>query len=691
MSHIFVSYSRKDLTFVTQLVNQLQQAGLPVWFDQISIQPGDIWEAAIEQGLRKAIAVAVVISPDSMASEYVRKEVNFAQESDQRLLPILYRPAQLFLNLQTIQWVDLSSEAVYPTNLRKLIDVLNREPGLSSHAIVPAESVSADDTRTVSPATLQNYLHVAALIAGQHSTWRRLAGSIGTAGQLNAGGQALALSRLNPPTPTRLASTIAATPSIQILHLICRTENDMFVVENEHGRAAHLTIDELARFLGQGAVKLLLIEGVLSAEGIQRLLWQSSVQAIITVTPSASEMACRLFEEHFYAALALGQIIQIAYQMGLNAVGPDERTHFGLTAKFDAVKLDYPPVEKRAMQPIIDPGLPPMRNVPIHPDFVGQGQPLLELGEKISPDDTRQVMIHGLGGIGKSWLASEFVVRFGWRFSDGVVWVQVSEQTRAEDIFNQVRLLLGLPLDTALTDLVNILRQRRVLVVLDQVNEWGDRAALSELATFVSHLEPSGGTRVMLTSWGGTDALVSGAREMTLLEMQPADAEALTRQLIIDHDLASEFEQNALLGQFVEATAFTPWLIKEGIRLARLDGAATALEDLAALAADTSRLFERYVGTQYQKLAAATQSFLRRLQGLPDGFDRRVAQAIDSQSREHLRTLIQHQLLRREGVLYLFPPTVRLYLRQRYPLSEADQDTIDQAIIHHWLETGGGK
>ncbi|KAB2854576.1 MAG: toll/interleukin-1 receptor domain-containing protein, partial [Anaerolineae bacterium] len=114
MSHIFVSYSRRNLTFVTQLVKDLQQAGLAVWFDQISIQPGDIWEAAIEQGLKEAIAVVVVISPDSMASEYVRKEVNFAQESDQLILPVLYQSAPLFLNLQTIQWVDLSSETVYP-------------------------------------------------------------------------------------------------------------------------------------------------------------------------------------------------------------------------------------------------------------------------------------------------------------------------------------------------------------------------------------------------------------------------------------------------------------------------------------------------------------------------------------------------------------------------------------------------
>lgn len=691
VSHIFVSYSRRNLTFVTQLVKDLQQAGLTIWFDQISIQPGDIWEAAIEKGLKEAIAVIVIISPDSMASEYVRKEVNFAQESDQLILPVLYQPAQLFLNLQTIQWVDLSSETVYPANLQKLIAVLNREPGLSGNSTTPPEeAIAVDDTRKLSPALLQRYLHIVTLIAEQtagHLEWRRLAGSISTASQLHTGAQALALTRLNPPTDSRLAAFLATRPSAQILHVICRVEKDVFFVEDEQGQDTGLSIEDLARTLQYSPVKALVIQGHVSMAGMQKLLEQSSVQVVLTV--GASEVAQLLFAEHFYSTLAIGKTVQEAYQTALNRIGADDTRDFQLVAKHDAVLLDYPPIEKRAVQPIIDPGLPPMRNVPINPDFVGQGQSLLELGEKLN--DSRQLMIYGLSGIGKSWLASEFISRYGWRFSDGIVWVQVSEQTRAEDIFNQLRLLLELPLSTPLADLENVLLQRRVLIVLDQANTWGNEAALNEMGQFLSRLDPLGGTRVMLTSWETITGLsdVSGARDLTLVEMQPADAETLIQKLIADHDLAAEFEDEKVLRQFIEKTIFTPWLIKEGMRLARLDGLEAALEDLETLSADTSRLFERHVGVQYQKLPAPTQAFLCRLQGLSDGFDRRLVQAIDSQSREHLRQLIQRQLLRREDRLYTIPPTVRLYLRQRYPLSEAEQDTIDQQVIRYWVQAGG--
>ncbi|KAB2854778.1 MAG: AAA family ATPase, partial [Anaerolineae bacterium] len=407
---------------------------------------------------------------------------------------------------------------VYPINLQKLIAVLHREPGLSINAERPEESVAVDDTRKLSPALLQNYLHIAGLIAKQsagHPDWRRLAGSISTASQLHAGAQALALTRLNPPTVSRLAAFLAMRPSAQILHVICRIEKDVFFVEDEQGQDTELSIEDLERTLRNGSVKALVIQGHVSMVGMQKLLEHSSVQAVLNI--GASEVAQQLFAEHFYSTLAIGKTVQEAYQTALDRIGPDDTHDFQLVAKHDAVLLDYPSIEKRAVQPIIDPGLPPLRNVPINPDFVGQGQSLLEMGEKLN--DSRQLMIYGLSGIGKSWLASEYISRYGWRYSDGIVWVQVSEQTRAEDIFNQLRLLLELPLSTPLSDLENILRQRRVLIVLDQANTWGNGPELTELAQFVSRLDPLGGTRVMLTSWESISGLsdVSGARDLTLV------------------------------------------------------------------------------------------------------------------------------------------------------------------------------
>ena len=46
---IFISYTREDLAAVQELKAGLEAAGLPVWFDQQSLKPGDNFNPQIEQ------------------------------------------------------------------------------------------------------------------------------------------------------------------------------------------------------------------------------------------------------------------------------------------------------------------------------------------------------------------------------------------------------------------------------------------------------------------------------------------------------------------------------------------------------------------------------------------------------------------------------------------------------------------
>ena len=47
MSHIFISYSRKDLTFAQKIVNALAANDLDTWIDWKSIPKGKDWEQEI--------------------------------------------------------------------------------------------------------------------------------------------------------------------------------------------------------------------------------------------------------------------------------------------------------------------------------------------------------------------------------------------------------------------------------------------------------------------------------------------------------------------------------------------------------------------------------------------------------------------------------------------------------------------
>jgi len=124
---IFISYSRRDQEFVTRLASDLNAHVAFVWFDRSTIQPGQKWHDEIMEGIRDCKAFILILSPDSMESQYVREEVNKALELGKTIFPILYRPAtwtgEFESIVRDIQTLDLRSGS-YADNFQKLVDGL---------------------------------------------------------------------------------------------------------------------------------------------------------------------------------------------------------------------------------------------------------------------------------------------------------------------------------------------------------------------------------------------------------------------------------------------------------------------------------------------------------------------------------------------------------------------------------------
>ncbi|MBI1792680.1 MAG: toll/interleukin-1 receptor domain-containing protein [Chloroflexi bacterium] len=56
MSHIFISYSRKDIDFAEKIVDALATDNLDTWIDWKSIPKGEDWEQEIYRGIEEADA-----------------------------------------------------------------------------------------------------------------------------------------------------------------------------------------------------------------------------------------------------------------------------------------------------------------------------------------------------------------------------------------------------------------------------------------------------------------------------------------------------------------------------------------------------------------------------------------------------------------------------------------------------------
>jgi len=94
---IFLSYARSDETFARALSSQLERQGFSVWSPREEVLPGDnIWLRTGE-ALKKSKAMVVLLSPDSMRSDHVRREIEYAlgdPNYEGRLFPVRIRPTE---------------------------------------------------------------------------------------------------------------------------------------------------------------------------------------------------------------------------------------------------------------------------------------------------------------------------------------------------------------------------------------------------------------------------------------------------------------------------------------------------------------------------------------------------------------------------------------------------------------------
>jgi len=118
---IFISYSRLDLVFVKKLAKDLMDAGYEVWYDLSKIEGGDRWSQEIQDGINESEIFAIIVTPNSMASEWVEKEYHFASRRGMKIVPLVYELCELPIWLLNIQYIDIVG-ANYGRNFHQILD-----------------------------------------------------------------------------------------------------------------------------------------------------------------------------------------------------------------------------------------------------------------------------------------------------------------------------------------------------------------------------------------------------------------------------------------------------------------------------------------------------------------------------------------------------------------------------------------
>jgi hypothetical protein len=189
------------------------------------------------------------------------------------------------------------------------------------------------------------------------------------------------------------------------------------------------------RACDQGNLRLIVLNACRSRIDAEQL--SHVVDCVVTMSREISDRAAAKFAASFYGALAYGRSVQKAFDQGVarltvECIAEADTPELVVRAGVDASRLilieDGTHGEVPARQ-VAEPQAPFIVPYPRNSDFVGRDEALLQLHRKLSgpgPVGIRPAGLTGMGGIGKTQLAVEYVHRYRDEYPDGIFWIDAA-------------------------------------------------------------------------------------------------------------------------------------------------------------------------------------------------------------------------------------------------------------------------
>jgi TIR domain len=108
---VFLSHSDLDRRFATSIVRALNRNGVPVWYSRRSIIGAEQWHDEIGAALARCDWFAVILSPNSVESVWVKHELVYALNHNRyknRIVPLLYRDC----DYESLSWTLSASQMI---------------------------------------------------------------------------------------------------------------------------------------------------------------------------------------------------------------------------------------------------------------------------------------------------------------------------------------------------------------------------------------------------------------------------------------------------------------------------------------------------------------------------------------------------------------------------------------------------
>jgi TIR domain len=106
MHQVFISYSKKQRHEADEIAQEIKSNhNVNVWIDYSGLSAGEVWRREIDEAIKRSSLIIVLVSSDSVNSQYVTYEWAYALGMGRRILPILLEDTALHPRLEEIQYL----------------------------------------------------------------------------------------------------------------------------------------------------------------------------------------------------------------------------------------------------------------------------------------------------------------------------------------------------------------------------------------------------------------------------------------------------------------------------------------------------------------------------------------------------------------------------------------------------------
>lgn len=136
---VFVSYSRADKDFADGLAAALEQnenSNIKILIDRRDLPYGEKWWDMLVDFIERSDRVIFIVSPDSIRSNWCKKELDKISEHKRRLVPIVAREtpvAELPDDIRAINLMPFSDPKVFDANVARLISTMYQNVEWTRH------------------------------------------------------------------------------------------------------------------------------------------------------------------------------------------------------------------------------------------------------------------------------------------------------------------------------------------------------------------------------------------------------------------------------------------------------------------------------------------------------------------------------------------------------------------------------